>query len=840
MGKVQFKISARTAKLIGRENFSNPEGAIIELVKNCYDADAKNCLVIFDIVFDSIPNILTAKDFKSYSLNNPIIRVLYKIKGKNYLLINSIKPDQFEILQDFFFSKNSIYIIDNGQGMTKEVVEDQWMEIGTNNKEVDFTSLDGRVLTGAKGIGRFALDRLGYLSEMFTVSKKTKDGCRWEMNWKQFDEAKKKLSDINADIDEINIDLKKYLKNLFKGKPKILNEISKINFENGTIIKISNVKDNWYQSRQENVYKSLEALVPPKQLQIPFKVAFFSVEDLRLYGEVETAFFNDFDYKIEAQFNSKTFDVNLNIIRNELDIQEVKSKFSYLFKNALPPYDLKTLAKRTFDISKKAFELLKWEKDNDNVKLLKKLGDFSFTFYYLKNTKSKDYPYREFIVAERQRVLKKFGGIKIYRDSFRVRPYGDIGNDWLKLGERAAQSPAGAGQRIGDWRVGPNQVAGLVKISRLDNPNLIDKSDRGSLIENESFNTLKSIITDIINYFETDRSIILNPFYTDSRKKESATRALQIKKEAEKLADQIIEERTRVESKLYGGKPDLFTERKNIQEKEAYKKIIESGIQNIEKSEDEDAELAQVRTLASLGLIVTSFAHELKDIKNNLDELEKLSSIFNQLVPTGEKQTIEFIDGMDILELLKKDNQRISHWVSYSLTAIKKDKRKRKPLQFDKYFSNLLSLWSSLLEDRNIKLEIKDSQKKNYIFKSFEMDMNTIFNNLIANSIESFNKLKVIRKRVITISYKMVGDKMQILYSDNGIGLSKIFSKNVDEIFLPFVTAKKDKDGNDIGTGLGMYLVKTVVDDNNGVINILKSTVGFKVQIDFPIKKAKL
>ncbi|MDF4204352.1 ATP-binding protein [Maribacter sp. SA7] len=49
MTKIAFKVSARAGKLLGRENFSNPEGAIIELVKNSYDADAKNCLVLFDI-----------------------------------------------------------------------------------------------------------------------------------------------------------------------------------------------------------------------------------------------------------------------------------------------------------------------------------------------------------------------------------------------------------------------------------------------------------------------------------------------------------------------------------------------------------------------------------------------------------------------------------------------------------------------------------------------------------------------------------------------------------------------------------------------------------------------
>ena len=47
--KIPFKVSARTAKLIGLENFSTEEGAVVELVKNTYDADANNCILIFDL-----------------------------------------------------------------------------------------------------------------------------------------------------------------------------------------------------------------------------------------------------------------------------------------------------------------------------------------------------------------------------------------------------------------------------------------------------------------------------------------------------------------------------------------------------------------------------------------------------------------------------------------------------------------------------------------------------------------------------------------------------------------------------------------------------------------------
>ena len=151
MSEVPFTVSARTALLIGQENFANADGAIIELVKNSYDADANMVLVIFDDA-DEDP------------------------------------------------AKHKIHIIDNGDGMTLEVVVSKWMQIGTDNKKVDFTSRKGRIKTGAKGIGRFALDRLGEQTTMITKSKDSEGLIQWEMDWKQFEEPNKTISEITARI----------------------------------------------------------------------------------------------------------------------------------------------------------------------------------------------------------------------------------------------------------------------------------------------------------------------------------------------------------------------------------------------------------------------------------------------------------------------------------------------------------------------------------------------------------------------------------------------------------------------------------------------------------------
>lgn len=506
MSKIPFKVSARAGKLLGRENFSNPEGAIIELVKNSYDADAKNCIVIFDIKYDII------KDKKT-------------VLNKN---------------------KSHIFIIDNGEGMTNTVINNYWMKIGTGNKEFDYISDEKRIKAGAKGIGRFALDRLGSNTEMWTLSKKSKnnEGFYWEMDWKQFDNSDKPISEINANLENHPINQKKMLRKAFPKNSNIESILQEINLNKGTILKISDLKDEWLDKDIESAFKSLEALIPPKELKIPFEVYFHHIQQTKEFGKVETAFFNDYDYKVIAKYNAKSLNVDFEITRNELDIDLVKKKYSFLYAKKKSPYDLKTLEGKKFKYSKKIDSILTWKLNKNNIKLLNEVGSFNLSFYYLKYSVSKKegYPFKSINTEERRAVLDKFGGVKIYRDSFRVRPYGDFGNDWLRLGARVAQSPAGAGQRIGDWRVRPEQTAGIITISRKTNPLLIDKSDRGALQENNAFKTFQKIITGLIHEFEIDRTKILNPYYLYKKEEKEKELEKKINTRAVELAQKIAEE----------------------------------------------------------------------------------------------------------------------------------------------------------------------------------------------------------------------------------------------------------------------------------------------------------
>lgn len=810
MAKIPFKVSARAGKLFGRENFSNPEGAIIELVKNSYDADAKNCFVFFDIP----TKIEKDSDGKSFEV---------PIKEKSIL-----------------------YIIDNGEGMTKKVIEDYWMQIGTGNKEKNYISDDKRTKTGAKGIGRFALDRLGFETEMWTLSKKEIDkfGSYWKMDWNQFDESEKAISDIQAELEQSKFELKDKLRTLTQNNRLVFENIEDLDFASGTIIKISNLKDSWYSDETKNVFKSLEALIPPKELNIPFEVYFKHFQLPKEYGKVETAFFNDFDYKLKATYSAETLNIDFEITRNELDVKLLKKKYPNVYKTKNKPYDLETLEEKVFTYSKSIDKVLKLTLDDSNKKQLQDVGSFELTFFYLKfsNSIKEGYPFKTVVASERKATLERFGGVKVYRDSFRVRPYGDPTNDWLKLGARVAQSPAGAGQRIGDWRVRPEQTAGIITISRKENPLLIDKSDRGALQENNAFDTFKTIIVGVIHEFEFDRTKMLNPLFIEHKKESERKKESEIQKRAEALANTIVERRKEIEESIYGSKSglDLFQAKKEEEEKKTYEEAFKDTFKLID---DETAlqlnkEIVQVRSLASLGLIVSSFAHELKEIKDNAVEAKELERIFNSIVPNEIKKSVEYKEGIDIIELLDENSDKVIHWVDYALTAIRKDKRTRDKFVFTNFFISLEKSWRRIFKKKDINLNIIDNTNGlSYDFRAFEMDMSTIFTNLINNSIDSFNNLTRIQERNINIEATILNDYIEISYSDNGVGLDKVFEDDNEEIFLPFTTAKRDRNLKEIGTGLGMYLVKSVIDDNNGTIDILNPEVGFSLLITFPTRK---
>jgi len=806
MSQVPFSVSARTAQLIGQQNFSSAEGAVIELVKNCYDADSNISLVLFD---------------------------------------NS-DPDP---------GKHSLMIIDNGDGMTEKVILDHWMMIGTDNKEDDYETDSGRVKTGAKGIGRFAMDRLGELAEMYTLPKENTDGNYWKVNWNDFKQKGVPISQVHATLDALpSFDYKNKVEELSANFKPLQDYITKkgIDFTKGTLLKISNLREIWKEEEIQKLFENLEILIPPQEQPV-FTIALFSKETPERFGELAGAYYDDYDYKLTAKhLDDAAKTVKITIVRNELDLPKVEKEYLEVFSMPLmlhPPFNLESFKKNEIEQVVNLNELVKGQSEVDNTNLLNRIGKFTFTFYFLKNTKSDDknesdsqkYPYRNFGSASRRAWLKKFGGVKIFRDEFRVRPYGEYGQDWLKLGERQGQSPQGAGQRIGAYRIRPNQISGTINISRLTNLSFQDKSGREGIQENEVFDLFKSIVLGIISQFEKDRNIIMYSF-SELRKKINAEE--EAKKKAAEEAKRVLEEQQKNEQNQENQgtsttQPDTTSQPNTGTKPTETEVALAKGIQLQEgEIEEKDNEIRLLRSLSGTGLIVASFAHELRSLRTLLvSRTDDLKLVLEKLIDVKKvKKLPDEENPFSMLNHMREQDIQIKHWLDYSLSALKKDKRTRTNLDIAEYFKAFKENWESALKRRKVQLNLQNNLQTATQIRAFAIDFDTVFNNLLINSLDSFKRRKDSKARKVNVSYEKDSRLLKVYFEDSGAGLSKDYHKKPDEIFLPFETSKVDRKGNKTGTGIGMYLAKTIVEDYKGEIEILEINDGFKLGIYLPLR----
>ena len=536
MPKIPFNVDAYTAKLIGRENVSNLDGAILELVKNTYDADASICIIYFEN------------------------------------------------------ETNTLYIGDNGTGMSEDVISKHWMTIGSSSKRNKFSTTKGRIQTGAKGIGRFALDRIADNCSLLTISKDKP--LLWNVDWAVF-ELGQKITDITADIEDTELSFADFLKNITN--KNVLQLVKKEFSSTGSFFRLSNLRDTWNVSTIESIKSNLKSLIPPEFKKV-FNIYLFesntSIKNASLLQDYDSY---SYDYKIRFKaykdgnvkviINRDEFDFgdNFNKIISEAGFNSIQEEY---FKGK--PITINT----TFN------NIL-----GSRIPIENTIGYFEGILYFAKLTSPKyekeKYYYKD--ITGRLDIRDSFGGIKIYRDGFRVRPYGDPKSssiDWLMLAVRKNKSPAAISHPTGGWRVNSDQIHGNIYISRT-NITLPDQANRQGIVETKEFLLLQDFIRNVIKLFERDRQFVcrtLNEYY------ERMHPTAKFEKE---LSDKI----KKIINKENSHPEQNFMEISKVSALVAHR---DTTIRQLE------TELKMLRVLATTGIVTNTYIHEIKDITHKL------------------------------------------------------------------------------------------------------------------------------------------------------------------------------------------------------------------------------
>lgn len=851
--KISFKVSARTARLIGRENVATSKGAIIELVKNGYDADSGFSVVFIDNHDATYHEEISVSEYSSYinkGIPKPLLDGIYQYSADRgtYYEREQINAENLEQLRLLLRQLTIIYIIDNGDGMTEQIIRDHWMTIGTDNKADNILTRNGRVKVGAKGIGRFALDKLGSKCDMMTFCNPEAYidqysaagkavGYHWSVNWEDFEGTDKTIDSINATLEPIaDLGFSQLIHSLPLGGD-IIKTLETFDLSHGTILKIALPREAWDSSSISRIYDDLGVLLPPSESN-EFAIFLYASETPGEFGKVEASVCDDYDYKLEAQADEHQ-NVTIRIYRNENDTEAIPAAFFKREKMQESPYRLEDFKRGYWTTTRTFRELCPGFADVDIDHVFDKVGRFDFTFYYLKRTtnskEEKRFFYKPCAYNLRKMWLEKYGGIKLFRDEFRVRPYGerrDSAFDWLGLGARKAKSPAGIAKISGGYKVEPENVAGLVKISRVFNEDFDDKSSREGLQENKTFLLFEELIKSIISIFEEDRSYIARELDAFDRERNWDART---REEADRLVQEILRQRDQQpknEEGTDGG-----------EQQRAYNAHLELLAESVRQKDEELAQMHEeqkmLRVLASSGLMLASFSHDLSKLNITLDtRYQKIEGLFEAKVARSEFEGIEDRKNpFYLLQDARNTDKKIQSWLSFATGVIKKDKRKRNKLFLTDYFIRLRETWSSFFQSRAITFLFEND--KNISMRVFEIDLDSIFHNLFSNSIESFNLMRVDRPRTISIKVTATDKHIVIEYRDSGTGLSPDIH-DPNDIFKPFFTTRRNPStGEEIGTGLGMWIVKSVLEENDAETVILNSEEGFGIRFTFPIKYSR-
>lgn len=563
MNKIPFTVSARTARLIGRENIASSKGAIVELVKNAYDADSRVCVVLFDNKYgapaERYPES-SLEELEKRGVARDLLAAAYTADDGDYVRRHNLANDIVGQLETSFRNTSTLYIIDNGDGMTDQIIRDHWMTIGTDNKSTDPFTNDGRVKAGAKGIGRFALDKLGDRAHMVTVFDKNRhsegdapsgaaSGFDWRVRWSDFEGDARTIDQVHAELEGFcDVPLYDRIRDEIDC-PQVLALLQEPSFQTGTLLKIEDLRETWGIEYVKQVFADLEVLVPPREDSF-FQVYLFSSIAPEDFGPVKDSVCDDYDYKLQATADANG-DIDITIHRREFNVDQIDPKLFERDAMKSFPYRRKDFRNGVWEMSTTLSKLAQgYGSVEDSV--LGKIGPFDGTLYFLKKSYMKSdakiYAYRHFHSHERKAWLDRFGGIKIFRDDFRVRPYGEADNpafDWLGLGARKYRSPASVAKRDGGYKVAPDNISGIIRISRFGNPLFDDKSSREGLQEHPAFGAFQAVIKGMLDVLERDRSFIarqMAQFYKAKHQSEAD------REQASALAKRILERKQQREA----------------------------------------------------------------------------------------------------------------------------------------------------------------------------------------------------------------------------------------------------------------------------------------------------
>lgn len=695
------------------------------------------------------------------------------------LVKNAYDADATEvklIFENAWQKGGTLNIDDNGQGMTRPQLINGFMRLSSSEKiHNPLSEKFSRIRAGKKGIGRFATQRLGTKLTIITQTLLSDNAIKIVIEWDKF-ETDKELASISNNIMIV---------------PKIKPE--------GTTLIIENLREGWSDATIKRVFRYTSELLQPFPLSKNRK-------------DTESR-------KNDPGFKSSYYRKNNDILVPVVDDDEAIFKHAlaeiegYIIDDGQGCWSLKS---EKLKIKEEIF-LIGKDRDEPKTKF-DHIRNIHFKCYYFIWEASLLPPQSMSFIRD---LANERGGIRIYRNGFRVLPYGEKGNDWTRLDESTRR-------RVILAPHANNSFFGFVEITDTGGEIYEETSSREGIIENDAFNELSDFIY---------RSIVSAALKVAEVRGRKGTASQKGYERNDKTASEKVENAiSKIKEFVNDEVPDkpIETKESNQKLKEAVKEFEEARAEEKQAYEREKMELVDeinmLRILAALGLVIGEFVHEVQRFLPGFDaEINYLKRISH-----------DNFEALERIILLDGNIKAFTAYTSYFDKAISRNViRELESIEL----RDVVKEFNRVIENdlKRSKIIFEKPEFKDYNLFTIPMhpsEWASILFNLYTNS-----KKAIIRsKRPGRIMLKG-GKENKIVYiefSDTGDGIPK---ENETKIFDAFYTttsvANHSTNENDslVGTGLGLKILKDIIEAYGGEIFITTPEDGFTTTIRVEIPK---
>ncbi|RSK24918.1 sensor histidine kinase [Hymenobacter metallilatus] len=800
-----FDIDATVVKRLGEELISDEVSAIMELVKNAYDADA---------------------DW---------VKITISTEG--------------QVPEGMVYAGTAGYITleDNGSGMTYQDILTKWLVISLSSKRDmkarNETTPKGRVPLGDKGVGRLSTQRLGRQLELISGVADREEWNHLAFDWADF---------------ESHVPLTKV-----RLQQRITPKKAKQKGTQLVITRLAN-QDIWKKEAADRFRGQLSQLIFPYKQHRPFSV-YLTINGQKhdldeISEDLQTQAIGRYQFRFVGGQLLVDGQISLGKLRGQSSKEEFE-KFVLLDQGQdFFSFLTDSTANRRYFLTgikpqKKSFfsfhRQLSFDKDFPGKSLASDAagelvvanpGEFfgEIDEYDLRGTESTEEVFTG--LKQYQSLVKNQVGIRVFRDGFGIKPYGFDGQDWLNLGGGQTSGGSFYGLR-------PNNVIGFVSISMAGNAQLKELTSREGFTDSPYSRNfmlvMQRVVKEVSEVLERTRRSYLDYKKTvaervtgfksiaepvallkqtsqqatavDARSRQAERKfndlSLTVKKQVDRLQNEPlfaaagetaslpllreVEGMVSEGAKLFAEINVILDKAKKWEESATY---VSTQVANLE------SQLVQFTELAGLGLTAEALTH---DIYFLLDRINTYTDNFNKQLGRASVPASVY----EFMEYVRSFSRDLRKQLTHLAPSLRFNREKRETLSMNEFVETVRDYYTARFSTAGIKLIIET--RKDFTVVANKGKLTQIFDNLFLNA-EYWLRERQKSEPNFSPEIKVEINEPVVRVSDNGYGVAENLE---DTLFQPFITAKPAE----VGRGLGLFIVQQLLESMGGDIFLLQT-----------------